>query len=194
MTGTRISGTNGLRLRPLRITDLHDFVGLFSDRSEYPLLWHEIPESVLQGAVILAKEHLGRVIGSSFLFAIEQNSKLIGVIGFRKINPEDCCGEPLAFVKKELRGRGVFTDMVRAVVDFGFFELGLNRIYFYIDPKNESMRGKIKKLQAEGVPVVREGLLRQNELIRGDFVDDEIYGLIRSDWIRFNQTHAKSTR
>lgn len=185
LSGTRIPGGNGLTLRPLSITDLPDFVRLFSDRNEWPLLWHEIPEGLLQGAAILAREHLNRVKGTSFLFAVEKEDKFVGLIGFRKICVEDGCGEPVAFIKKESRGKGVFASSVRAVVDFGFFELGLNRIYFYIDPQNDAMRTKIKKLQASGVPVVREELLRQNERIRGDYVDDEIYGLLKGDWERF---------
>ncbi|MFA4906098.1 MAG: GNAT family protein [Candidatus Margulisiibacteriota bacterium] len=190
--GAKPLRTNGFTLRPLGLTDLQEYVRLFADRNEHPWLWHEIPENILQGIAVLADEQMGRITGTSFLFAIEKRKRVVGVIGFRHINPGDCCGELVVLLKREERGNGIFRDAVRAVADFGFFELGLNRVYFYVDPGDQSMLKKISKMQELGIPIVREGLLRQNERIRGVFVDDEVYSVLKEDWKRFTRIYDKS--
>lgn len=176
--------TGGVLLRPLKLSDARDFVGMFSDRREFSLLWREIPKDLTDGLCILGKEVVKRVSGSSCLFAVEVGGELAGVIGFRKINKEDRTVELVAFVKREYRGRGIATAAMDRLVRFGFSELGLNRIYFYVDPRNTAVRAKLDKL---GPLVIQEGCLRQNEHIRGQFVDDVVYSILREDWIRLSK-------
>lgn len=171
------------RLRPLKFSDLRSFVNLFSDRSEHPLLWREIPTGLRKGISILGKDVLSRARGTNYLFAIELDGKLTGIIGFRKIHMENYAGELVVFIKKEFRNKGIAFDAFRKVLDFGFYKLGLNRIYFYVDPRNETVRQMVEKHKP---PIVEEGILRQNEYLRGSFVDDIVYSILREDWLRLS--------
>jgi RimJ/RimL family protein N-acetyltransferase len=168
-------------LRPLQLSDLRGFVRLFSDRQEYHLLWREIPTGLGSGAVLLSKYCKDRLLGKSSLFAVEFDGKMIGVIGFRVIHPEDYSAELVIFLEKGVRQQGVARSALRIIIGYGFRILGLNRIYFYVDPRNEVVLNSMEKLAPQAV---HEGLLRQNEYIRGAFVDDHVYSILREDWAK----------
>lgn len=75
-------------------------------------------------------------------------------------------------------GQGIGSEAVRAVVHYGFAQLGLNRIYARTIADNfESVR------LLEKLGFVREGTQRQHSLEDdGRFHDSAIYGLLRSEW------------
>lgn len=49
-------------------------------------------------------------------------------------------------VKRDYRGRGYATEAARAVVDYGFEQLGLARILAGCDPENEASRRVLEKI------------------------------------------------
>jgi [ribosomal protein S5]-alanine N-acetyltransferase len=74
-------------------------------------------------------------------------------------------------------GQGYCTEAARAVVNYGFDALELNRIYanhFATNPASGRVMQKIG--------MRHEGTLRQHFYKWGVFVDAEYYGLLRSDW------------
>lgn len=75
-------------------------------------------------------------------------------------------------------GQGFGSEAVRAVVHYGFAQLGLNRIYAgTIADNHESVR------LLEKLGFVREGTRRQHSLEDdGCFHDSAMYGLLRSEW------------
>ena len=75
-------------------------------------------------------------------------------------------------------GRGYATEAARAVVDFGFRELRLHRIWADCDPANVASGRVLEKLGMR-----REGHLRENAWIKGAWVDSLIYALLDREWI-----------
>jgi RimJ/RimL family protein N-acetyltransferase len=74
------------------------------------------------------------------------------------------------------RGRGLAREAVAAVVDALFAHLEVHRIVATLDPDNAASE---RLLVALGF--VREGVLRQSIEVRGEWVDDLVYSLLRSD-------------
>ncbi|MGN7471248.1 GNAT family N-acetyltransferase [Brevibacillus sp. SAFN-007a] len=74
-------------------------------------------------------------------------------------------------------GKGYATEAVRAVIGYGFFQLGLNRVEAKVEPENS---GSIRVLRKLGF--AEEGLLRQYEKSNGQFVDLLIFSLLRDEW------------
>jgi diamine N-acetyltransferase len=72
------------------------------------------------------------------------------------------------------RGRGLGTEAVRLLCDFGFADLNLHRIYLHVFASNSRAIGAYEK-----AGFVREGLLRQAAYIDGQWVDVVLMGLIR---------------
>ncbi|MBA3450587.1 MAG: GNAT family N-acetyltransferase [Chloroflexia bacterium] len=75
-------------------------------------------------------------------------------------------------------GRGFTTEAARAVVDAGFRELRLHRIWADCDPANIASWRVLEKLGMR-----REGHLRENAWIKGEWVDSLIYAILDREWL-----------
>ena len=74
-------------------------------------------------------------------------------------------------------GRGYATEAAREVVKYGFEKVQLNRI-FAAHFKHNPASGKV--LQKIGMKY--EGCMRQNILKWGDFIDVEVYSILRQEF------------
>lgn len=77
----------------------------------------------------------------------------------------------------ESRGCGYATEAGRAMVDFGFRALGLNKIDATCWARNTESARVLEKLG-----FVREGVLREHAIKWGRYEDDVYYGLLRREW------------
>jgi ribosomal-protein-serine acetyltransferase len=82
------------------------------------------------------------------------------------------------YVGADYQGSGIATLAVRAILAYGFQALDVNRVELRCVPANTpSIR------LAERLGFVREGVLRQAELLDGVFADHWVYGLLRADFV-----------
>ena len=82
-------------------------------------------------------------------------------------------------LRPSFRGRGLATDVVRVLCEYGFQVLGLHRLQIETLTDNEPM---IRA--AAQVGFVEEGRLRGSAWVSGDFADEVILGLLAADWNR----------
>lgn len=75
-------------------------------------------------------------------------------------------------------GRGIMTEALTAILDYGFDVMGLNRVQVLAMPRNaRSLR------LAERLGFVREGVLREHGHDEsGALVDDVVLSLLRREW------------
>ena len=74
-------------------------------------------------------------------------------------------------------GRGYCTEAARAVLDFAFDALVLNRVTAYHFSRNPASGRVMQKLG-----MLHEGRLRQHVRKWEDFEDIEVYGILRQEW------------
>lgn len=74
-------------------------------------------------------------------------------------------------------GQGYMHEALRALLDYGFNGLLLNRIEADIDPRNEASAKALKRLGFQ-----QEGFLRERWIVGGETSDSALYGLLLSDW------------
>lgn len=74
-------------------------------------------------------------------------------------------------------GHGYATEAARALVDFGFRELGLHRIYALCCPPNSASAHVMEKLGMR-----YEGCLRDNLFARGTFMDTLCFAILAPEW------------
>ena len=78
----------------------------------------------------------------------------------------------------QLRGRGFSTEAARAVIDAAFSSCDrLQRIRAHTDADNEASMRVLQK-----IGFMKEGTLRKNQFVKGQFRDEAIFGLLRSEW------------
>ncbi|HEY1011930.1 MAG TPA: GNAT family protein [Herpetosiphonaceae bacterium] len=75
-------------------------------------------------------------------------------------------------------GRGYATEAARALCDFGFRSLGLNRIYAQHFAANPASGRVMQK-----VGMAYEGTLRQHHRKDGEYVDSLCYAILREQWL-----------
>jgi [ribosomal protein S5]-alanine N-acetyltransferase len=117
--------------------------------------------------------------GSRAGFAIEaHDGEFLGLGLFVRIEGEARQGEIGYIVGPAARGKGVATRTLRLLTNWGFSQLGLERIELWIDTTNPG-----SERVAERVGYVREGVMRSywlKEDIRRDF---GVWSRLRSDHV-----------
>ena len=77
------------------------------------------------------------------------------------------------------QGKGIVTRAARAVVDYSFNELGLNRVEIHCAEGNRKSRAIAERLGFR-----QEGVLRGSGLLYDRYVDMVIYGMLKEEWGR----------
>jgi ribosomal-protein-serine acetyltransferase len=81
------------------------------------------------------------------------------------------------WVRSDQTGQGVGTEVTAALVQAGFERMGLHKVILRIAVGNESSERIADKLG-----FTREGVLREELMIRGAWVDHTIYSLLEHEW------------
>lgn len=105
-----------------------------------------------------------RPIGEAMLFQVDRANGSAGLGIF--------IGEP------EEWGKGYGTDAVNALVDFGFAELRLERIWLNVWTENDRARRAYEK-----AGFVHEGTLRHDRYEHGAFTDGHMMSILRDEWV-----------
>jgi ribosomal-protein-serine acetyltransferase len=116
--------------------------------------------------------------GTEYAFVIIENKKVIGRIGVYKIDGQNKIGEIGYWIIEGLQGKGIVTKSCKAIIDFCFSELQLNRIEIKCGTEN----GKSKTIP-EKLNFTKEGVIRQGELLYDIYIDLYLYSLLKSDLV-----------
>ncbi len=122
----------------------------------------------------LPKHEAGELV--NFAITVVESGLLIGAIGMT-INARFRRAELGYWVGKEYWNRGYCTEASRAVIEYGFRELGLNKIVAHHISRNPSSGRVMTKCGMK-----KEGSFREHVFKAGRYEDLEGYGILRSDW------------
>ena len=110
-------------------------------------------------------------------FAIFCGDDFAGLAGFKGTDRLNRKSEIGYWLKEEFQHRGIMTETVRALIKFGFSELGLNRIQIKCAPENV----KSNKIP-QRLGFTLEGIERESEFVKeGVFRDANVWSLIKKD-------------
>lgn len=106
----------------------------------------------------------------------KDSNKLIGICRIT-FNHKHQKGEIGYMIHPDYWGNGFATHAAKYLVQYGFNDQGLNRIYAVTDIKNT---GSIRVLEKTGFQ--REGLMRQDKIIRGRYRDSYMYSILKNEY------------
>lgn len=86
-------------------------------------------------------------------------------------------------LRQDLWGQGLVSEAARAMFALGFERLDLHRIVASCDVRNVGSYRVMEKLGMR-----REGLLREDRLVRGAWRDTYIYALLAQEWSTISTT------
>jgi RimJ/RimL family protein N-acetyltransferase len=81
------------------------------------------------------------------------------------------------WIHPDQQGQGYATDAARLIVSHGFDELRLHRISATIVASNTASKRVVEKLG-----FVHEGTKRDDAFIGGEYVDRDVYAILREEW------------
>ena len=135
------------------------------------------PYSEDDARIFLALDAAESAAGDAVRFAVRlEGEGLIGVVGLQQIARDRLRAELGYWIGVPWWGKGYATEAARAVVRYGFDELGLHKIHAHYLTRNPAS-GKV----LERVGMRREGMLREEVRKWGRFEDVILCGILRSD-------------
>lgn len=110
-------------------------------------------------------------------FSIFLEDEIIGTIAFHPINNFHKNGSIGYWIDKSHSGKGYMTEAAKAVVEYGFCVLNLNRIVIRCNTKNLASQKVAEKLGFQ-----YEGTLRECENLYGQFADNKVYSMLKKEY------------
>ena len=135
----------------------------------------EVEALVAERAGVRALTGAGQAL--ALVADLAQTGELVGdcMLFWRSLEHEQ--GEVGYVFNPAYQGRGLATEAVGALLRLGFEGLGLHRIAGHLDARNTA---SARVLERAGLR--REAHLVENEFIKGEWADEVIYGILRSEW------------
>lgn len=114
-----------------------------------------------------------------FVVCLLADDRAIGTIGLEQIDLKNGSAEfGIAIGEKSEWGKGHGTDATRAICDFGFAELRLERIGLQVYAGNDRGRRAYEKAGFK-----HEATLRRAHFSRGEHHDVHVMSLLRDEWL-----------
>ena len=180
MTKQPVLETPRLRLRPLEDSDRSAIQQAAAARAiSDTMISIPHPYPVDEAKRYIAKKQAERDAGLSYAYVIveKKEGRFCGIVEVRDIDREHSVGELSFWLTVEVWGQGYMSEVVGAVVRYGFEDLQLNRLYAYHMLRNHAS-GRV--LERNGFK--KEGLLRQCVQKWGQFEDVALCALLRQEW------------
>ena len=171
--------TERLTLRRIKRTDISDVFEYASDKrvSTY-LLWspHESPS--------FTKRYLSYVDyrykkGEFYDWGIEYNGHIIGTVGFTRFSLDNNSAEIGYVLSSKFWGIGIATEAVKRILEYGFFDLSLNRIEAHYMIGNDASRRVMDKCRANF-----EGIMKEAVFAKSKYHDVAVMAITRGEYLK----------
>jgi RimJ/RimL family protein N-acetyltransferase len=171
--------TDRLRLRPFASADADALFALHS--SAHVLRYWDAPpwneRSRADRFIAVCRRLAEEGIGARLAIDRVRDGAFIGWCGLARWNPEYRSASMGYCLDDAAWGQGYATEAARAVLQWAFDTLDLNRVQAETDTRNAASARVLEKLG-----FVREGTLREDCVVNGEVSDSWVYGLLRRQW------------
>ncbi|MGZ4107174.1 MAG: GNAT family N-acetyltransferase [Tumebacillaceae bacterium] len=167
-------------LREIRESDAEELFGYFS-RDEVTEYYNREPfASVDEAYAVIARHAEGfrEQVRIRWGIARKADDVLIGTCGFHHWEKEHFRAEVGYDVAPEYWGKGVMTEALASLVEFGFERMGLERIEALLATENV---GSARVVEKNGFR--REGVMRKYLFKNGRFYDAAMYAILKDEFV-----------
>jgi ribosomal-protein-alanine N-acetyltransferase len=120
--------------------------------------------------------------GIRWAITIKKDNTVIGTCGYNNWFKRSSRGEIGYEIGKKYWGNGYASEAIKEILNYGFKKMNLNRIEAFTVPEAIP---SIKLLEKLGFK--KEGLLKEFGYWNGKYWDENIYALLKKDWIKLSQ-------
>ena len=115
---------------------------------------------------------------NGFQAAIFYKGKIAGCIGLHGIDWNNKKATIGYWLSSENQGCGIMTQSCKAIIDYIFYELKLNRVEIRAAVYNKKSRSIPERLG-----FTQEGIIRQAEWLYDHYVDHVVYGILAEEYV-----------
>ena len=169
--------TERLLLRPFSFKDVEDVLAYASEPEFSRFLPLPDPYTIRDAEEFVARNVL-RNRNEALSFAIECQGAVIGAVDLNIETPISVASLHYGLARPHWN-QGLMTEAAAAVVDWGFQEFELEKVYLWADVENVGSWRVMEK-----IGMTREGTLRSQGVNRGIRQDYHYYGILRREWER----------
>ena len=179
--------TERLLLRKLTQGDLDDFYAWASDP--------EVARYVTWGAHKSSDEtheFIDRILNrykhanlAPWAIVHRKDNRMVGLDGFCKWDIRHSRAELAYVLSKDYWNKGYMSEASRAIINFGFQHMNLNRNDARCRIPNT---GSARVMEKCGMTF--EGILREVAFIKGNFQDLKLYAIVKRDWLAHKEMES----
>ncbi len=174
-------------LRPLKPEDASELFALVDANRSYLRQWLPWLDSnqTIDDSLNFIRTCLDQAQAKNeFVSAIYDDAELVGLIGLHATNWANRSSVIGYWLAEPQQGKGIITCACKAILNYGFTTLNLNRIEIACATQNFRSQAVAKRLG-----ITYEGTLRDAEWLYDHFVDHRIYSMLQREWFS-NQPSA----
>ena len=173
--------TERLVLRAFAPGDLDAVVAIHGDERVVRYLYRDVRDRAELAGVLEQKARATRLGREGDLLnlagVVAATGELVADLTLIWRSAEHRQGEVGYIVAPAHQGRGYATEMMHALLRFGFEERGLHRIVGRLDARNRASARVLERLGMR-----REAHLVENEHVKGEWTDELVYALLAREW------------
>ena len=168
-----------LLLRRITMQDLDDVFEIYSNKEVMLYFADRFPFEKSTEAETMIREYeeaLTNHWSMRWGIVLKESGKLIGTCGFHALSEYDKRIEVGYDLNRNYWQKGIMTEALSLIINHAFGCSDVNRIEAMVEPPNTGSRALLEKLGFQ-----YEGTLRKHEMCRGDFVDIQMFSILRED-------------
>lgn len=167
--------TERLLLRQIINKDANEMFALRSNPEIMKYIPREMPKTI--DDAIKHIEFMQGLLESgeciNWAICLKEDNKLIGNIGYFRMQPENHRSEIGYMLATEFHGKGILQEAITEIIKYGFETLKLHSIEAVTDPENYA---SWKLLEKNGF--IREGHFKEDCFWQGKYLDSFVYSLL----------------
>ena len=177
--------TKRVFLRPYEMDDLDEVTTQFNNPEVRQFLCPGIPYPVSRESERQWLQNQSKAADQkNFAIIRKEDNRYMGGCGINEIEWTHRCGVVGIFLGKPYWNEGYGTEALGALIDFMFSQMNLNKACLRVYEFN---RRAMKSYQKLGFQL--EGTLRMQIFRHGQYFDEYVMGLLRSEWNRPSYIH-----
>ncbi len=145
------------------------------------LPWIDFTQSVEDEAAFIRNVQIQHRDNNGFGCSIWYRGRVTGTIGYHTIDWSNRKVEIGYWIAPQFQGQGIMTRSCKALVDYAFDTLGLNKVEIRCATGNTRSCAIPQRLGFQ-----QEGIIRQAEWLYDHYVDLVLYGLLVGEWRKQN--------
>ncbi len=167
--------TERLLLREISYDDVPDLFKIRSNKIAMEFIDRPIAKSEedVKNLIEIIKTNQANEEGITWAITLKDKEKLIGTIGYWRYEKKNARAEIGYVLHPDYFNRGLCTEALKYVIDYGFETMDLHSIEAHVDPGNIA---STKLLQKSGFTL--EAHFKENIFTNGKYSDTLVYSLL----------------